>query len=66
MQFNVDQVLYVRGGLGRLHRVTALFADPVSANAYLASAPTESVIAIFGSAIFIAASTDFGISIPKL
>jgi hypothetical protein len=66
MQFNSDQVLYVRSGLDRLHRVTALFVDSDTANAYLASTPTESVIAVFGSAIFIAASTDLGISIPKL
>ena len=61
MHLNADQVLYVRGGLGRLHHVTALFSDPASANAYLTSIPTESVIAVFGPAIFIAASTDLGL-----
>jgi hypothetical protein len=65
MQFNADQVLYVRGGLCRLHRVTALFFDSDTANVYLASTPTESVIAVFGSAIFIAASTDLGLPFPN-
>ena len=66
MHLNADQVLYVRGGLGRLHRVTALYADPASANVYLASTPTESVIAVFDDFIFIAASTDLGLPIPHL
>jgi hypothetical protein len=66
MQLNVDQVLYVRSGLGRLHRVTALFTDPTSANAYISATPFESVIAVFGHMIFLASTTDLGISISKL
>jgi hypothetical protein len=66
MQFNADQVLYVRGGLGRLHRITALFSDIEAANTYLTSTSTESIIATFDGFIFIATSTDLGVSIPKL
>jgi hypothetical protein len=66
MHFDADQVLYVRGGLGRLHRVTALFSDPDAANAYLASTPFESVIAVFDDFIFIATSADLSLPIPHL
>ena len=66
MQFNTDNVLYVRDDVGRLHRVTALFTDPSSANTYLTSTSAESVIAVFGSVIFVAASADLGFPFPNL
>ena len=64
MKLSHDQLLYIQGGLGCLHRVSAIFNNPTSANAYLASTPTESVIAVFGSIIFIAASADLGLPFP--
>jgi hypothetical protein len=65
MHLNPDQVLYVQGGLGRLHHVTAVFTDVEAANAYMALTPGEAVIAVFGPAIFIAAVDDLGISVPS-
>jgi hypothetical protein len=63
MKLRPDEVLYVQGSLGHFHRVTALFHDPDSTNAYLAATPTESVIAVFSHMIFLASTTDLGISI---
>jgi hypothetical protein len=60
IQFKPDQVLYVRGGLGRLHRVTAVFNDVDAANTYLAAAPGEAVIAVFDPPIFLARIDDKG------
>ena len=60
MHLNPDQVLYVQGGLGCLHRVTAVFNDVNAANAYMATAPGEAVIAVFGPAIFLARTDDDG------
>lgn len=60
MHLNSDQVLYVRGGLGRLHCVTAVFNDVDAANTYMASASGEAVIAVFGPVIFIARIDDHG------
>jgi len=66
MRLKPDEILLVRGGLGRYHRVTAVFTHPDSANAYLASNPTESVITAFSHMILLANTSDLGISIPKL
>ena len=66
MHLNPDQVLYVQGGLGRLHRVIAAFSDADAANTYMASAPGEAVIAIFGPVIFLARMDDRGFSQPRL
>jgi hypothetical protein len=66
MQLKPDEVLLIQGGLGRYHRVTAVFTDPDSANAYLAATPTESVIAVFSHMIFLANTTDLGISFSRL
>jgi hypothetical protein len=66
MMLQPNEVLFVRGGLGRYHRVTAVFTEPDSANAYLATNPTEGVIAAFSHMIFLANTTDLGISIAKL
>jgi hypothetical protein len=60
MHLNPDQVLYVQGGLGRLHRVTAVFTDVDAANTYLAAAPGEAVIAVFDKFIFLARTDDDG------
>ena len=60
IHFKHDQVLYVQGGLGRLHRVTAVFNDVDAANAYMATAPGEAVIAVFDPAIFLADTSDHG------
>ena len=65
MKLSTDQILYLQGGLGRLHRVTAIFSDPSSANAYLATSPEESVLAVLEPFIFLAASADLGLSIPQ-
>jgi hypothetical protein len=65
IHFKHDQVLYVVGDLGRLHRVTAVFNEVDAANTYMATAPGEAVIAVFGPAIFIAAVDDLGISVPS-
>jgi hypothetical protein len=66
MHLNPDQVRYVQSGLGRLHRVTAFFTNPDAANVYLAATPTESVIAVFDHMIFLASTTDLGISFSNL
>jgi hypothetical protein len=60
MQLKPDQVLYVQGGRGRLHRVTAVFNDVDAANTYMATAPGEAVIAVFGPVIFVARTDDAG------
>jgi hypothetical protein len=60
MQLTSDQVLYVRGGFGRLHRVTAVFNDVDAANTYMATAPGEAVIAVFDNFIFLARTDDDG------
>jgi hypothetical protein len=60
MHLNPDQVLYVHGGLSRLHRVTAVFNDVDAANAYMATAPGEAVIAVFDNFIFLARTDDDG------
>jgi hypothetical protein len=66
MQLKPDEVLLIQVGLGRLHRITALFHDPDAVNAYLASNPTEGVIAAFSHMILLASTTDLGISISSL
>jgi hypothetical protein len=65
MQLSTDQILYLRGGLGRLHRITAIFIDAPTANAYLSSNPTQSVLAAFDSFTFVAASADLGFLLPS-
>jgi hypothetical protein len=68
MQLKPDEILLVQGGLGRYHRVTAIFVglDAVSqANTYLAAIPGEAVIATFGGMIFIARIDDLGIQLPS-
>ncbi len=64
MKLTTDQVLYLQGGLGRLHRITAIFLDPSDTNAYLSSSPTESVLAVIDPFIFLAASADLGFLLP--
>jgi len=64
MKLNPNQILFVHGGLGRLHRVTAVFTDTASANAYLSATPAESVIAVFDSIVLIAAVSDLGTPLP--
>ena len=66
IHLNSDQVLYIQGGLGRLHRVTATFSKVDAANAYMATAPGEAVIAVFGAAIFLARTDDDGFPLPRL
>jgi len=63
MKLNPRQVLFAQGGLGRLHRVTAVFTDTASANARLASTPGEAVLVIFDSFVFVAAVSDLGVPI---
>ena len=58
MRLKPNEVLLVEGGLGRFHRVTAIFfgLDAVNhANAYMASAPGEAVIAVFDDIVVLAA-----------
>jgi len=64
MKLNPNQILFVQGGLGRLHRITAIFIDPSATNVYLSATPAESVIAVFDSLILIAAVSDLGIPLP--
>jgi hypothetical protein len=64
MQFSSNQRLYLQGGLGRFHRITAIFSDPFSANAYLSSSPSESVLAVLDPFIFLAESSDLGLPYP--
>lgn len=64
MLLSTDQVLYVQGGLGRLHKVTAIFIDASNANAYLSLAPTQSVLTVIDPLIFIAESSDLGLPFP--
>ncbi len=67
MQLKPDEVLFVKGGLGRFHRVSAIFTGPNAepqANVYLAAAPGEGVIAVFDGVIFTAACDDLGLPIP--
>jgi hypothetical protein len=64
MKLMSSKVLYVQGGLGRIHKVTAIFTgtDAVSqANAYLADSPQEGVITVFADIVFIAACDDLGL-----
>lgn len=61
MRLKPNEVLLVRGGLGRYHRTTAVFTNTESANAYMANAPGEAVIAVFDAIIFIAACEDLGL-----
>lgn len=64
MKLSTDQNLYLQGGLGCFHRVTCIFSDSVSANAYLSSSPTESVLAVLDPFIFLAESSDLGLPFP--
>ena len=67
MKLKPNEVLLVEGGLGHFHRVTALFIglDAVNqANAYMATAPGEAVIAVFDDIIFLASTSDLGLSAP--
>ena len=64
MKLQPSEVLFVRGGLGRFHRVTALFHDLDVANAFIATAPGEAVIAVFNDIIFLASTTDLGLPFP--
>ncbi len=64
MQLKPEQSLLVQGGLGRYHRVTAIFLDLESTNAYLASSPQEGVLAVFAGVIFVADNDDLGLSVP--
>ncbi len=67
MQLKPNELLLVQGGLGRYHRVTAIFTGPDAenqANTHLASTPSEAVIAVFDDFIFIAACDDHGLSVP--
>ena len=69
MKLKPNEVLLVKGGLGRFHRVTAFFIGPDAvnqANAYLATDPGEAIIAVFAGVIFIAVVDDLGIPILKL
>jgi hypothetical protein len=66
IHLNPDQVLYVQGGLGRLHRVTAIFSKIDAANTYMASAPGEAVIAVFDNFIFLARTDDNGFPLTRL
>jgi len=65
MSLKPNEVMLVQGGLGHYHKVTAVFTDTDAANAYLATAPGEAVIAVFDSVIFIAAVDDLGIPLPS-
>ena len=65
MKLKPNEVLLVEGGLGRYHKVTALFIARDAANTYLASNPGEAVIAVFAGIVFIAASDDLGIPLPS-
>ncbi len=65
MSLNLNEVLLVQGGLGRYHKVTALFVTRDAANTYLASNPGEAVIAVFDDIILIAAVNDLGIPLPS-
>ena len=67
MKLKPDEVLLVQDGLGNYHCATAIFygADAVNqANAYVATAPGEAVIAVFADTILIAAVDHLGISLP--
>jgi hypothetical protein len=76
MKLIPNEILLVKGGLGRFHRVTAIFfgLDAVNqANTYMASAPGEAVLAVapgegvlaaFAGIVFIAACDDLGLSLP--
>jgi hypothetical protein len=66
IHLNPDQVLYVQGGLGRLHRVAAIFSKVDAANTYMATAPGEAVIAVFDPAIFLARTDDNGFPLLRL
>jgi hypothetical protein len=66
MKLKPDEVLYVQGGLGCFHKVTAVFTDPDAANAYLANASAEAVLSVFAGIIFIAACDDLGLLLPSL
>jgi hypothetical protein len=65
MKLKPNEVLLVEGGLGRYHYVTAIFNDAAGANAYMATAPGEAVIAVFDDIILIAAVDDLGIPLPS-
>jgi len=65
MKLKPDEVLYVQGGLGRLHLVTNVFSDVGAANAYLAVAHGEAVIATEGGMILIARIDDLGLEPPS-
>jgi hypothetical protein len=65
MRLKQDTILLIQGGLGRFHKATAVFSDVDDANAYLASAPGEAVIAVFDGMILIAACDDLGIPFPS-
>jgi hypothetical protein len=67
MKLQPNEVLFVRGGLGRYHQVTAIFfgLDAVNqANTYLSTAPGEGVLAAFAGIVFIADNDDLGLSLP--
>jgi len=64
MKLKPNEVLLIQGGLGRFDRVTAVFTDPDTANAYMASATGEAVIAVFDNIIFLASTSDFGLPLP--
>jgi len=67
MKLQPNEVLFVRGGLGRFHRATAIFIglEAVNqANTYLATSPGEGVLAAFAGIVFIADNDDLGLSVP--
>lgn len=65
MLLQSHEALLVQGGLGRFHRITAIFTDTNAANAYLAAAPEEAVIAASAALILIARIDDLGILLPS-
>ncbi len=59
MKLNGEQKLYVRS-MGKLLRVTAIFASDDEANAYMERHRDEAVVACFGQLVFIANLYDRG------
>ena len=64
MKLKPEQMLYVRT-MGKALKVTAVFTDDDSANAYMSNHSDEGVVAEFAPYIFIANVYDNGIQIPR-
>ena len=64
MKIPTEQTLYIRS-MGKALKVTAIFLDDDSANAYMAKNKDEGVVSVIGQFIFLANVYDHGTIISK-